>query len=101
MMCDAELIQKIHEKLATVIAPDTNLDVETMGVIRDLRVEGTSGQVRLVFRPASPICPLAFSLADSIRDAIVSVNGVRTVVMRVEDFDKAEDLEDLLNPPEV
>lgn len=86
--------QLIEERLSEVIDPETGLDVGRMDLVHDLRVEG--GRVTLVFRPTSPVCPMAFKLAADIRDAIRSVPGVSRVTIKVENFRRAAELESLL-----
>ena len=84
----------IEKQLSKVVAPKTGLDVLRMGVVRDLRVD--RGEVSLVFRPTEALRALAFQLGTAIRDVVQSVAGVRCVRVRVENFDRAAELERLL-----
>jgi metal-sulfur cluster biosynthetic enzyme len=86
--------QLVKERLSEVIDPETGLDVGRMDLVHDLRVDG--GHVTLVFRPTSPVCPMAFKLAADIRDAVRSVSGVSRVTVKVENFRRAAELESLL-----
>jgi len=86
--------QIIKEKLSKVIDPETGLDVGRMDLVHNLQVEG--GYVTLVFRPSSPVCPMAFKLAADIRDAVRSVPGVSRVTVKVENLHRAAELESLL-----
>ena len=88
--------EKIRQALATVIDPGVGLDVLQVGVIRDLQVDAESGQISLTFRPTSPVCPMAFALAASIEKAVSSVPGVNSVSIKVENFNRAEQLEAFL-----
>jgi metal-sulfur cluster biosynthetic enzyme len=56
----------------------------------------TDGSVSLVFRPSSPICPMAYSLANSIKRRLETVTGITSVNIRIENFEKAAHLESLL-----
>ena len=85
----------IRERLSEVIDPETGLDVGRMDLVHDLRIE--DGRVTLVFRPTSPVCPMAFKLAAAIRDSIRSVPGVNRVTVKVENFRRAAELESLLD----
>jgi metal-sulfur cluster biosynthetic enzyme len=85
----------IERCLAELIDPGAGLDVMRMGLVRNLQVAG-DGTVSLVFRPSSPVCPIAFSLAPAIREAVEAIPGVKTVRMRVENFKRAAELEALL-----
>lgn len=91
---DDTLEARVREHLATVIAPDVGLAVTRMGCVRDLAVE--EGRVSLVFRPSSSVCPAAFQLASTIQQAVRAVPGVQSVTIRVDNFDRAGELESLL-----
>jgi metal-sulfur cluster biosynthetic enzyme len=62
-MSDPDQIRAaILEKLATVIDPETGVDVVRMRLIEDLAV-GENGRVCYKFRPSSPLCPIAIPLS--------------------------------------
>ena len=89
---DMELLEsRLWEKLKEVIDPGANLNVVDMGLIRELSVRN-DGTVNAVFRPSSPVCPLAFVLAANIRKALEEVDNVSRVHLRVIDFVKADEL---------
>ncbi len=90
-----ELKDRIVESLRTVIDPETGIDVVSMGLIRDLKVQD-SGRIDLVFRPSIPTCPLGFKLAFDIRDAILKVEGVQDINLKVLDFIYADKLNEML-----
>ena len=85
----------IEKRLAGIIDPGAGLDVFRLGLVRDLEVSD-KGEVSLVLRPSSPVCPVIFSLAPEIKEAIESVPGVARVLVRVENFNRAKELEALL-----
>ena len=91
---DDTLEARVRDRLSEVIAPDVGLAVTRMGCVRDLTVEGD--RVALVFRPSSPVCPAAFQLASIIKQAVLDVQGVRGVTIRVQNFNRAGELEALL-----
>jgi|GEM_PF-1566440 len=64
-------------QLKCVIDPHTNISVYDMKLISDLRV--TPQSISLVFRPTSPFCPVAFSLARSIKGVMWNLDGVTDV----------------------
>jgi len=86
----------IKSALTEVVDPETRLSIMRMGVIKDLKV-GDEGEVSVVFRPASPTCPMAYGLANNIKMKIASVKGVKSVVLKVENFSKAGHLESVIN----
>lgn len=86
----------IKSALTEVMDPETRLSIMRMGIIKDIAITG-EGAVSLVFRPASPTCPMAYALANSIKTKIESVKGVQSVNLKVENFSKAEHLESVIN----
>ncbi|MFP3871117.1 MAG: metal-sulfur cluster assembly factor [Syntrophobacteria bacterium] len=89
------LQQKVEENLRQVLDPGTGMDVMSMKLVRDLKVE-ESGTVKLTFRPSSLLCPLGFQLGISIKEAIQAVSGVSSVEVNVDGFAHAEQLKKIL-----
>ena len=90
------LLATVRERLAGIVDPGAGLDVLRMGLVRDLAIS-EAGDASFTFRPSSPVCPMAFSLAPAIKEAIESVPGVRKVLVRIENFNRARELEELLS----
>ena len=67
--------QAVIHQLQQVIDPETGVDVVRMRLIEDLTVDET-GTVRYRFRPSSPLCPLAVTLALQIKEAVAQAEGV-------------------------
>jgi metal-sulfur cluster biosynthetic enzyme len=67
--------QAVIRQLQQVIDPETGVDVMRMRLIEDLMVDET-GTVCYRFRPSSPLCPLAVTLALQIKEAVAQVEGV-------------------------
>lgn len=91
---DEEIRENVKEKLSKVIDPETGMDVLSMGLIKDVVVR--DGKVSLNFRPSSPVCPLAFKLGSDIRETVQAVPGVQDLKIKVENFNRADELESLL-----
>ncbi len=72
-----------------------------MRLIEGLKVDESSGQVRYTFRPSSPLCPLAVTLALNVRQAVAEVHGVTGQEISVEGYVGAQQLAELLNAPPV
>jgi len=89
------LRERVLFKLATVIDPETGVDVLRMRLIEDLTVDD-AGVVRYRFRPSSPLCPLAVSLALEIRRAVAEVEGVTGQEIEVVGYVGADELNRLL-----
>jgi len=95
LMDPDELKKAILEKLTTVIDPETGVDVISMKLVQELQVD-EAGKATYIFRPSSPLCPLAVSLALGIMDAIRSVEGVKDQDITVVDYIQADMLNKML-----
>lgn len=89
----------VHEDiLATlrkVIDPETGADVLRMRLVLDLHV-AEDGVASYIFRPSSPLCPIALTLVMAIIEAIKTVPGVTDQVVTVKDYVGAEELTRIL-----
>jgi metal-sulfur cluster biosynthetic enzyme len=93
------LREAILTHLSTVIDPETSVDVVRMRLIEDLTVD-EKGVVRYTFRPSSPLCPMAVSLALSIRRAVAEVEGVTGQEIEVAGYVGAAELNAMLREME-
>ncbi|MGC9334297.1 MAG: metal-sulfur cluster assembly factor [Anaerolineae bacterium] len=91
-----DLEQAILEKLRQVIDPETGADVVRMRLIEELKVDEETGQVSYKFHPSSPLCPLAVSLALSMRQAVAAVPGVTEQEIEVVGYIRSDELNALL-----
>ena len=92
---NVELRDQVLDRLRTVIDPETGADVVRMRLIQGLEVDD-DGVVRYTFRPSSPLCPLAVTLALQVKQAVASVSGVVSQEITVEGYVDAEGLSGLL-----
>jgi len=88
--------QMVVQRLMTVSDPETNMDVIRMRLVQDLDVDAT-GKVTYVFRPSSPLCPIAVPLALSILQAVAEVEGVTGQHITVKDYVGADELNEIIN----
>lgn len=91
-----KLREAILARLARVIDPETGIDVVRMRLIENLIVDET-GRASYIFRPSSPLCPIAVPLAIDIRRAVRETPGVRGQAMRVEGYVGSDALNALLD----
>jgi len=91
-----ELIEAVEEKLRQVIDPEMGMDVMRMRLVRDLKVD-EHGDVELTFRPSSVLCPLGFQLGINIKEAVLDVPGVKSVLVHVDGYMHAEQLKKILD----
>lgn len=87
--------QEIIQKLRSVIDPETGVDVVRMQLVQNLSISET-GKVTYVFRPSSPLCPIAVPLALGIIQAISEVPGITGQSITVVDYIQADQLNDIL-----
>lgn len=91
--------ESIHERvvsaLKNVIDPETGADVIRMRLVVDLQIH-QDGTAEYVFRPSSPLCPIALTLVMSIIEAVKAVDGVTDQKVTVVDYVGAEDLNKIL-----
>lgn len=90
-----ELEQAVIEKLSEVIDPETGIDVMKMHLVLDIQIN-TDGKISYVFRPSSPLCPIAVPLALGIIDAIKEVPGITGQQITVKDYSQADQLNEIL-----
>jgi len=90
-----ELERCILDRLRQVIDPETGADVVRMRLVEDLEVD-EDGVVRYTFRPSSPLCPIAVTLALWIKQAVASVPGVTGQAIKVEGYINADGLSSML-----
>jgi metal-sulfur cluster biosynthetic enzyme len=91
--------QAVIHQMQQVIDPETGVDVVRMRLIEDLTVDET-GTVRYRFRPSSPLCPLAVTLALQIKEAVAQVEGVAGQEVEVVGYVGARALNALLKEGE-
>ena len=95
-MNDREKIkEEILAALKNVIDPETGADVVRMRLVMDLEVDDT-GKAEYIFRPSSPLCPIALPLVMEIIEVVKSVEGVKDQKVTVVNYSGAEELNKLL-----
>ena len=94
-MNPAELEQAVIEKLSVVIDPETGIDVIRMNLVQEIQFD-QAGKISYVFRPSSPLCPIAVPLALGIIDAIKEVPGITGQQITVKDYVQSEQLNEIL-----
>lgn len=94
-MDPAALENAIIEKLGKVLDPETGVDVIRMKLVMDLAID-ENGKASYIFRPSSPLCPIAVPLAMKIIQAIKEVEGITGQSITVVDYVEAEKLNDVL-----
>ena len=78
-----------------VIDPETGADVLRMRLVQNIAIDN-AGVITYTFRPSSPLCPIAVTLALSIAEAIRNVPGVTGQKITVVDYIQADMLNNIL-----
>jgi len=91
----AQLRAAILQRLASVIDPETGVDVARMRLIEDLTVDA-QGRVSYKFRPSSALCPIAVPLSLEIQRAVAEVEGVTAQDCQIVGYIQAEELTALI-----
>jgi metal-sulfur cluster biosynthetic enzyme len=89
------LKQIVIDSLKEVIDPETGVNVIRMRLILDLEVN-EEGLVTYIFRPSSPLCPIALKLIMDVIEKIKTVPGVAHQKVTVVDYAGAEELNKIL-----
>ncbi len=101
MAIEMTLREKILMRLVQVIDPETGEDVLRMQLVRNLIADEQTGSVSYCFRPSSPLCPIAHSLAVDIKHAVAEVSGVQTQSIVVEGYVRSAELTEIINRDDV
>ena len=76
-----ELTKKVSERLDELVDEETTRKFGELNIVTDVS-ETAGGSVCVKFQPLSAYSPLAVDIGRSIRDAVLTVDGVKAV--RVE-----------------
>ena len=80
------MVNKITEetvlnKLRTVMDPELNRDLVSLGMIKDL--QASDGNVKFTIELTTPACPLRTRIESDARNAITSLDGVNNVEIKM------------------
>jgi len=90
-----QLEQSLLNRLDQVIDPETGASVVRMRLVQELTVR-EGGNVSYIFRPSSPICPIALTLVMEIIEAIKATPGIHHQEVTVVDYAGADELNRIL-----
>lgn len=71
----------VLERLSTVIDPDLKKDIVSMGMIKDLEIDG--GDLKFTLELTTPACPFNVEIEDDVRRVIGEIEEVENLDMNV------------------
>ena len=74
-------VDDVINKLSTVIDPDLNKDIVSMGMIKDLDLN--SGNLNFTLELTTPACPFNEEIEADVRKAIDELDGIKNLDMNV------------------
>lgn len=86
---------KIMEALKEVVDPETGMNIVDMQLIS--KIEDKAGEIFIEFTPSSPLCPIAFYLAEEIKKVALKVEGVNRVRISCKGHIMEEEISRLVN----
>ena len=91
-----EIYQNVINALKNVIDPEAGVNIVRMRLVLDLKIH-QDGTAEYIFRPSSPLCPIALTLILEIIEAVKSVEGVTNQKVTVVDYTGADELNAILS----
>ena len=95
MVDQRKIYANVLSALQTVIDPETGADVIRMRLVLDLNIF-EDGTAEYIFRPSSPLCPIALPLVMEIIETVKAVEGVLDQKVTVINYSGAEELSKIL-----
>lgn len=71
---------KVRDAVGKVADPETGMSFAEMQMITNVKEE-EPGVFKVEFVPSSPFCPIAFKLATDIKNAAMTVTGVKKALV--------------------
>ena len=75
-----EMEDKVRQAVGQVTDPETGMTFAEMQMITNVKEE-EQGVFKVEFVPSSPFCPIAFKLAMDIKNAAMTVAGVKKALI--------------------
>ncbi|MFH1509030.1 MAG: metal-sulfur cluster assembly factor [bacterium] len=71
-----ELKKKINEALKKVMDPELDISIYDMGLLYEIKIDGK--KAHLLMTLTTPACPLGNKIADDVKAAVESVEGIES-----------------------
>ncbi len=73
--------ERVVEELETIYDPEINLDIYSLGLIRDIIIQGDTVDIAMTYTTVA--CPAGPLIQQEIRDSLVSIDGIKNVNIEV------------------
>ncbi len=73
----ADLKEKVLEALRNCYDPEIPINIVDLGLIYDLKVEDGNVKIKMIL--TAPACPMRAYLVQQVKEAVLSVEGVKNV----------------------
>ena len=74
--------KSVKKALSTVMDPDLNQDIVSLGMISEIKIEGSKVSFKLTL--TTPACPLKEKIEGDARQAVMAIDGVESVEMETD-----------------
>ncbi len=74
-------VDQVLSKLATVVDPDLKKDIVSMGMIKNLELNG--GNLKFTLELTTPACPFNDQIEQDVRNAVSQIEGIKNFEMNV------------------
>ena len=74
-------VDQVLSTLATVIDPDLKKDIVSMGMIKDIEINGTN--LKFTLELTTPACPFNDEIEQDVRNAIAAIKEVSKFDLKV------------------
>jgi metal-sulfur cluster biosynthetic enzyme len=91
-----ELEDKVREAVGKVVDPETGMTFAEMQMITNVKEE-EPGTVKVDFIPSSPFCPIAFKLAMDIKNAALTVAGIKKALIYCRGHMMEQQINEMVN----
>lgn len=91
-----DLEKRVRAVVEQVPDPETGLTFGQMDMITEVKETGP-GIVSIDFIPSSPFCPIAFKLAMDIKNAALTVQGVKKASIYCKGHTMEEQINQMIN----
>jgi len=86
-----QLEEKIISQLKRVMDPEVRQDVYSLKLVSGIRVDEDKKTVSMTFRPTVYNCPIGLQLALSVKRALLEIDELTKIDIKVIDFIMADE----------